>query len=148
VLTCLGSVGLISLGKRFKLVFIQSSNDLSYPTDSFTLDISYQRGAISAAEVDVNLDHFEVALNFIAREPQASVWDIECITANEKQRLLYRRNPPHPLGALLNPIQNISELIESQVERSPQRIVVSAPQKLTTGIEVAICSYNSIMTSS
>ncbi|KAF8572696.1 acetyl-CoA synthetase-like protein, partial [Ramaria rubella] len=98
--------------------------------DSFTLDVSYQREAISAAEVEVILDHYEMALNFMAREPNALVRNINFIDVHEKQRLLYGRNPPYPLDSLLSQVQNISELVELQVEKTPQRVALQFDQEI------------------
>jgi non-ribosomal peptide synthetase component F len=111
----------------------------SYSADGFTLDVSYRREAISAAEVEVILDHYEMALNFMAREPHARVRDVDFITADEKRRLLHGPNPLHPLNTLLSSAQNVSELIESQVQRTPQRIAVSGCGKFDGyGTKVAV----------
>ncbi|KAF8574904.1 amino acid adenylation [Ramaria rubella] len=96
--------------------------------DSFTLKVSYQRDAVSPAEVDVLLDHYEAALDFIVNEPHAAVRDINLISPSENRRLLFERNPPCPLDALLNPAPNIFELIGWQVQKTPQRIALQFDQ--------------------
>jgi non-ribosomal peptide synthetase component F len=89
---------------------------------------------ISAVEVEVILDHYEMALSFMARHPQAKVRDIDFITPNEKGSLLRGLRPSHTLETLLSPAQNVSELIEAQVRRTPHRIAVSCCRNVRTAI--------------
>jgi non-ribosomal peptide synthetase component F len=100
--------------------------------DNFVLDVSYQRDVISAVEVEVILDHYEMALSFMARHPHAKVRDIEFITPDEKTLLLRGLRPSHTLETLLSPAQNVSELIEAQVRRTPHRIAVSHCPNVST----------------
>lgn len=71
---------------------------------------------------------------FMTREPHTPIRDIDFITTNEMNRLLYDRNPPDSLDVLLSPAQNISELIELQVQTTPQRIAVRSPLCLTSTV--------------
>ncbi|KAF8584766.1 acetyl-CoA synthetase-like protein [Ramaria rubella] len=99
-------------------------------TDGFSVEGSYSSEVISRPEVDAILDHFETALLFLIHHPDATVRDVNLISASEEQRLLWGRNPPFPLDALLSPAQNISELIERQVRKTPQRIALQFDQEV------------------
>ncbi|KAF8584768.1 acetyl-CoA synthetase-like protein [Ramaria rubella] len=104
--------------------------DVSFDArDNFTLNVYYQREVISAAEVEALLDHYETAMNHIVSEPLALVQDINLVSAKEQQRLLFGHNPPYPLHELLSPVQNVSQLIERQVEKTPQRIALQFEQE-------------------
>jgi non-ribosomal peptide synthetase component F len=102
--------------------------------DNFILDVSYRREVISAIEVEVILDHYEMALSFMARHPHAKVRDIDFITPDEKRLLLRGLSPSHMLETLLSPAQNVSELIEAQVRRTPHRIAVSRCSNVRTAM--------------
>ncbi|KAF8584772.1 CoA-dependent acyltransferase [Ramaria rubella] len=100
------------------------SVDISSADDLF-LSVAFVTDTISEAEVNGILDHFETALLFLMHHPDATIGDVELTSAMEKHRLLFGKNPPHPLDKVLSPARNVSELIESQVARTPQRIAVS-----------------------
>jgi non-ribosomal peptide synthetase component F len=112
----------------------QSLTVSSSSPDSFTLDVSYRREEISAIEVEVILDHYEMALGFMARHPHANIRDIDFITPDEKRLLLRGLKPPFTLETLLSPVQNVSELIEAQVRRTPHRIAVSRRSDVRTAM--------------
>ena len=97
----------------------------SSSTDEFILDVSYQSSVISSCEAAIILDHYATALTFVAENPHAAIRDINFMSDDERNQLLYDRNPPYPIDSLLNPVDNISELIELQVSRTPERIAVS-----------------------
>ncbi|KAF8588131.1 acetyl-CoA synthetase-like protein, partial [Ramaria rubella] len=98
--------------------------------DSVTLSVYYQHEVISAAEVEALLDHYETAMSHIVSEPLALVEDVNLVSAKEQHRLLFGRNPPHPLHALLSPVENVSQLIECQVQKTPQRIALQFEQEV------------------
>ncbi|KAF8580410.1 acetyl-CoA synthetase-like protein [Ramaria rubella] len=93
--------------------------------DSLLVGAAYIQEIISEAEVHALLDHFEAALLFLIHHPKSSVGDVELITQNELQRLI----PIFNTEKLLNPAQNISQLIEMQVRRTPQRIALQFDQE-------------------
>jgi hypothetical protein len=94
--------------------------DLS-SADSFSLRVLHASEIISEAEVTVILDHFEVALLFLIEHPHESVCNVELINDSEMRRLIHDHTNPvhHP-----NPVQNVSELIETQASRTPKKIAV------------------------
>ncbi|KAF8581319.1 acetyl-CoA synthetase-like protein, partial [Ramaria rubella] len=102
----------------FTLSVVLSSGD-------FSLDVVYASDIIPAAEVNVILDHFETALEFMIHHPTALMRDVELINANELQRLI----PIVTTEKQLNPANNISELIEMQVQKTPQRIALQFDQE-------------------
>ncbi|KAF8572627.1 acetyl-CoA synthetase-like protein, partial [Ramaria rubella] len=105
--------------------------DVSFDArDSVGLYVYYQHEVISAAEVEALLDHYEMAMDHIVSEPLALVQDINLVSAKEQHRLLFGLNPPHPLHALLSPAQNVSQLIEWQVAKTPQRIALQFEQEV------------------
>ncbi|KAF8573006.1 acetyl-CoA synthetase-like protein [Ramaria rubella] len=97
--------------------------DVSSANDLF-LDVTFVTETVSEAEVNAILDHFETALLFLMHHPDATIGDVELISDDERQRLLFGRNPLHPLDDMLSSAQNISELIECQVKKTPQRIAL------------------------
>ncbi|KAF8574906.1 amino acid adenylation [Ramaria rubella] len=103
------------------------SVDVSSVNDLF-LSVAHVTEIIPKADIDVILDHFETALLFFINHPNAKMCDVRLISASEEHRLLFARNPPHPVHALLSSAQNISELIEWQVQKTPQRIALQFDQ--------------------
>ncbi|KAF8573139.1 CoA-dependent acyltransferase, partial [Ramaria rubella] len=99
-------------------------------TGSFFVEVSYSSGVITQREVDTILDHFETALTFLMNHPDATIDDVELTSAVEKRRLLFGVNPPHPLHGPLSPALNVSELIEWQVTKTPQRIALQFEQEV------------------
>ncbi|KAF8584773.1 acetyl-CoA synthetase-like protein [Ramaria rubella] len=99
-------------------------------TDELFLSVEFLTKTISEAEVNGILDHFETALLFLMHHPDATIGDVELTSAMEKHRLLFGKNPPHPLDKVLSPARNVSELIESQVARTPQRIALQFEQEV------------------
>ena len=66
------------------------------------------------------LDHLEEALIFLANHPHDILGDVNLVNAKERQRLVADLYPEEQLS----PTQNISELIESQVSETPEKIAV------------------------
>jgi hypothetical protein len=83
--------------------------------------VSYIRQAISQQDVGMILDHLEGGLRFITTRLHDTVGDIDLIGDTERGRLVTDTTR----GKALNSNQNISELIEEQVRRTPKKIAVS-----------------------
>ncbi|KAF8572689.1 acetyl-CoA synthetase-like protein [Ramaria rubella] len=99
------------------------SVDVSSADDLF-LSVAFVTETVSEAEVHMILDHVETVLLFLMHHPDAAIGDVELTSAVEKRRLLFGRNPPHPLDRVLSSARNVSELIEWQVAKTPQRIAL------------------------
>jgi non-ribosomal peptide synthetase component F len=74
---------------------------------------------ISELEVNVILDHLETALLFLTNHPHDIIGDVNLINDDERRRLV--GDMP---SDLLSSAQNITELIEAQVARTPEKISV------------------------
>ncbi|KAF8575295.1 acetyl-CoA synthetase-like protein [Ramaria rubella] len=112
--------------------------------DDLCLSVSFVTDTISEAEVNAILDHFETALLFLTHHPDATIGDVELISDAERQRLLFGSNPPHPLDKLLNSAQNISELIEEQVRKTPHRIALQFEHEIFLSYEEMDCLSNDL----
>lgn len=76
------------------------------------------------------LDHFETALHSFIHNPHDTIGDVNLVPENERKRLLADINH----DGLLSPAQNVSELIEAQTNRTPQKIAVSVFRRLLFSI--------------
>jgi non-ribosomal peptide synthetase component F len=85
----------------------------------FSLTVKYRSQAISQAEIDLILDHFTAVLIFLTSHPHDIIGDVNLIDENERHRLVNDISPGE-----LNPAQNISELIEVQTNKTPEKIAV------------------------
>lgn len=107
-------------------------------TKDFYLEVSYKDGLISEEEICVIMDHYETALRFMIDHPEKPVSDVELINDREIELLIptelstiqVRRpnghgQPYHPYDGIPEPARNVSELIEWQVEKTPEKIAVS-----------------------
>ncbi|KAF8587753.1 amino acid adenylation [Ramaria rubella] len=95
-------------------------------TDSLTVSVDYVAEIIHEAEVNAILDHFEAALIFLMRHPKAHIRDVDLISPKERQRLV----PELKAEKLLSPVRNISDLIEQQVRKTPQRVALQFDQEM------------------
>lgn len=102
--------------------------------DTISLHSFYASEIISKPEVDTILNHLECVLRFIIDHPDKLVDDVELIDDREMQLLLppklsmdveVDQSPMKSRGFDLSSARNISELIELQVKKTPQRIAVS-----------------------
>lgn len=102
-------------------------------TDTLSFSAYFDPGSISAAEICTFLDHLESALNFMINHPKSLVCDVELSNDQEMQVLLStemdgrleKSNQSWACDGDLDSIQNVSELIKLQVEKTPQKIAVS-----------------------
>ncbi|KAF8587754.1 acetyl-CoA synthetase-like protein [Ramaria rubella] len=97
--------------------------DVSSP-ESLFIGAGYVSEIIGEAEVNAILDHFESTLLFLMEHPNERVRDVKLIKDTELQRLI----PDVKVDDLLSPVQNVSELIVQQVQRTPQRIALQFDQ--------------------
>ena len=62
-----------------------------YASDSFALVVLFTKEIISAAEVEILLDHYETALfYFMTRNPLEPIRNVNLVTAREAEKLLPR----------------------------------------------------------
>lgn len=119
------------------LHFIQTVIVIPVTLDSFYLEANYNDQMISREEVNVILDHLESALVYMLGHPNKLICDVELVKDHERQLLLPKlpsQQPPPLEGSALYPpiesrsplgdVKNMFELIELQVEKTPQRIAV------------------------
>lgn len=101
--------------------------------NALSIRLSFDTGSISEAEVRTFLDHLESTVRFIIDHPESLVCNVELINDREMKLLLstgmdgelensHRFWTSH---CTLDSDQNVSELIQSQVERTPHKIAVS-----------------------
>lgn len=104
-------------------------------TDFISISSVHASEAISDAETHVILDHFESAIRFMIDNPEKLIIDVKLINDQEMQILVpsdtvpepnaYSQALSYPYDSHLLSVQNVSQLIELQVEKTPQRIAVS-----------------------
>lgn len=117
---------LLVLQGTYAHIHLQTLTVTPSSIDGFTLEVSYTREVISEADVEVLLNHFEATLLFLAHHPHETVGEVNLLSTEESNCLLYEYNPPYPIdNSLLSPAQSVCELIEWQVQRTPERIAVS-----------------------
>jgi non-ribosomal peptide synthetase component F len=102
------------------LIYIQGIDVSPLSTNGFSIAVSYLDEMISESEVTVILDHLETALLFLTNRPHDTVGDVDLINENERQRLVRHISS----GDMSSPSQNISELVEAQAARTPEKIAV------------------------
>jgi non-ribosomal peptide synthetase component F len=88
--------------------------------NDFSLVAVYSSEAISEAEVNSMLDHFEAALIFMTNHPHDILGDATLVNAKERECLVTDLSSEEQLS----PTQNISELIEMQANQTPEKIAV------------------------
>lgn len=101
--------------------------------DTLSFRPYFDSGSISRAEVCTLLDHLEAALHFMVDNPRSLVCDVELVNDREMRLLLPKetegeftyQNQCLAYDITLDSIQNVPELIELQVQRTPQKIAVS-----------------------
>lgn len=79
------------------------------------------------------MDHLESTLRFIIDHPKSLICDVELINNREMELLLSTEmggelessNKSWASNCALHSHQNVSELIQAQAERTPQKIAVS-----------------------
>lgn len=102
--------------------------------DALSIRPCFDSGSISESEIYTFLDHLESALRFIIDRPESLLRDVELINDREMRLLLPEETErefkgsgqPWARAPALDSIQNVSELIELQVQRTPQKIAVSS----------------------
>jgi hypothetical protein len=102
------------------LTYMQGIDVIPHSINGFSISIIYSNEAITEPEVNVILDHLEAALLFLVNHPHDNVCDVNLMNEPEWQRLV----GDIPLGNRLSSAQNMSELIEAQVARTPEKIAV------------------------
>lgn len=105
---------------------------------TITVTVHYASSRIAEMEVHTFIDHFESALRFVIEHPERLIGDVELINNREMQLLIGSEtltdwetdingeDGPYCLGSCSSSVHNVSELIQLQVERTPQKIAVSA----------------------
>jgi amino acid adenylation domain-containing protein len=89
----------------------------------------YNTDLFDATTIQRLLSHLQTLLESITANPEQSLRDLSLLTDTERCELLYERNDTErPLPQ----VQNIQQLFEDQVERTPERIaLVFEEQELT-----------------
>ncbi|KAF8575245.1 hypothetical protein K439DRAFT_1665123 [Ramaria rubella] len=95
------------------------------PMAAFSVGVVHAADIIPEAEVNVILDHLDTMLFFMIHHSDALVHDVELINANEPRRLIPVVNTEQQPNAA----QNISDLIDMQVQKTLQRIVLQFDQE-------------------
>ncbi|KAF8573140.1 acetyl-CoA synthetase-like protein [Ramaria rubella] len=85
---------------------------------------------ISEAEIEVFQDHFGTALNSIVKNLAGPLRDVGLVSPEERQRLVVEKNPTYSAGPSSSVANNVTELIEDQVRRTPQRIALQFGQEM------------------
>ena len=88
---------------------------------TFELEILYAKAAISPAEVEVILRHFETVLQSLVRNPTQSLSEIDLV--NDVERT-YISSFLGKADGKLHPALGAHELFEAQVLRTPNKIAV------------------------
>ena len=99
----------------------QGINASTGSANGFSLRAVYSSEVISEEEVNVIVDHLEAALIFLTNHPHEILGDVTLVNTKERQRLVSNLYSEEQLS----PTQNISELIESQANQTPEKIAVS-----------------------
>ncbi|KAF8581317.1 amino acid adenylation [Ramaria rubella] len=99
-------------------------------SEDIQIETRFAPASISEPEIKVFQDHFGTALYSILQNLTSSLRDIDLVSPEEKQRLIVTSNPAYPLEPLLNPANNVTELIERQASRTPQRIALQFGQEM------------------
>ncbi|KAF8573476.1 AMP-binding-domain-containing protein [Ramaria rubella] len=85
---------------------------------------------ISEPEIEVFQDHFGTALNSILKNLAGPLRDVDLVSPEERQRLIVEKNPAYPAGPSSSAAGNVTELIEDQARRTPQRIALQFGQEM------------------
>lgn len=118
----------------FILILLKALSVDLISTKSIVISAHYSPGCILEKDVNAFLDHFESALSYIVDHPKHQVCDVQLINDSEMLQVIQLQRTdlgPHTnmdvFDSLSHPgsVGNISELIELQVERTPQKIAVS-----------------------
>lgn len=88
--------------------------------DRLWLEVQYTREVVPEAEVNVVLDHFVTALRFLTQNPHETVGDVSLIGSKELEVLIQ----PKEHHSASNSYDNILQMVEAQVLKTPQRIAV------------------------
>ena len=88
--------------------------------DRLWLEVQYIREIIPEAEVNVILDHFVTALRSLIRNPHATIGDVSLIGPKELEVLMQ----PKVHHSASNSYTNVTQMVEAQVLKTPQRIAV------------------------
>jgi hypothetical protein len=91
---------------------------------SIEVEARFVLAYISELEVKIFMDHFSAALQSILQNLTDPLRDIDLVSPEERQRIIVEMNPMYPPGASLSPANNVTELIEQQARKTPQRIAV------------------------
>jgi non-ribosomal peptide synthetase component F len=79
---------------------------------------------ISEPEMKIFMDHFNTALQSILQNPTGPLRDVNLVSPKERQCIIVELNPIYSPGTSLSPANNVTELIEQQARKTPQRIAV------------------------
>lgn len=116
-------------------------------SEKIEVGVEYASSTISKPEVEAFLDHFGVAIENILSNLTRPLSEISLISSEEEKRLIMDINPVYSPDTLLSQANSVTELIEEQVHRTPQKIAVSTieTKNVKTGLKKNF-SYNSTKT--
>lgn len=100
------------------------------------VEVEYASSTISKPEVEAFLSHFGVAMENIFLNLTEPLSEISLISSEEKRRLIVDINPPCSPIMSLSQADSVTELIEKQVLRTPQKIAVSTTETKNIGISL------------
>lgn len=102
-------------------IVFQNVNVTLTSSATFELEVLYASAAISQAEVEVILSHFETVLRSLVQNPAQLLSDIDLVNDAEK---MYISSCLVKGESELHPAQGAHELFETQALRTPKKIAV------------------------
>ncbi|KAF8580409.1 hypothetical protein K439DRAFT_1662792 [Ramaria rubella] len=99
-------------------------------SEDIHIETRFTPASISGPEIKVFQDHFGTALYSILQNLTSPLRNINLVSPEEKRCLIVANNPVYPLESSLNPVNNVTELIERQASRTPQRIALQFGQEM------------------
>jgi amino acid adenylation domain-containing protein len=92
--------------------------------DTMEIKFNYNAGRYEPEEIETVMERLVSILNQAVENPAMPVENIEILTPEEKKRYIYQYNQT---DTNLPAYKTIHQLFEEQVERTPDRIVISGP---------------------
>jgi hypothetical protein len=93
-------------------------------SEEIEIEARFASASMSEPEIEIFLDHFGSAFESIPQNLTSALRDVNLVSSKEKQRIIVKMNPAYPFGTSLSPANNMTELIEEQARKTPQRIAV------------------------
>lgn len=105
--------------------------------DVVQLDVRFASQSISQVEIIAFLDHMSSALDSMKRDLSSLLRDVDLVSPREKQRLVYEINP---VGSSSTSVQSITELLEAQAQKTPNKIAVRPTRPSPSSLSLMFCT--------